>query len=94
MGLEAVIEEVVCDDARADGWVVKKCKFIGERGALDRLFAKDGRVVFIEFKAPGKKGNTSTGQNRVMEELQGAGVECHVVDNPLAAYRILGIKRK
>jgi hypothetical protein len=91
MGLESAIEDLVCDDAEADGWYVNKLKWIGKRGALDRFFAKNGRVVLIEFKRPG--GKTSAGQERELKALQAAGVECHVVDNPLTAYRILGIKR-
>ena len=54
---------------------------------------QNGRVVFIEFKRPGKLKNTSTGQNDTIKDLIAAGAECHVVDTPLAVYRILGIKR-
>ena len=93
MGLESAIEEMCCDDARDAGWLVKKISFPGSRGALDRMFIKDGRVVFIEFTRPGKLKNTSTGQNDTIKELTAAGAECYVVDTPLAVYRILGIKR-
>lgn len=92
--LEDAIEGLVVDEAEADGWYVNKVKWLGRRGAPDRLFAKAGRVVLIEFKRPGKIGNTSTGQNRELKLLKAAGVECHVIDNPLTAYRILGIQRK
>lgn len=93
MGLESTIEEVCCEDAKAAGWKVKKISFPGSRGALDRMFVKDGRIVFIEFKRPGKLKNTSTSQDDTIKELTEAGAECHVVDTPLAVYRILGIKR-
>lgn len=93
MGLESTIEDLCCDDAKAAGWMVKKISFPGSRGALDRMFIKNGRVVFIEFKRPGKLKNTSTGQNDTIKDLIAAGAECHVVDTPLAVYRILGIKR-
>ncbi len=91
MALETAIEVTVCDTAREEGWFVRKLAWVGRRGGCDRFFAKNGRVVLIEFKRPG--GKTSAGQERELKALQAAGVECHVVDNPLTAYRILGIKR-
>ena len=91
MGIEAVMEEVVVDDARKAGWFVEKIKWMGRRGAPDRLFIKDGRVIFIEFKRPGKGNNTSTGQDKSIAALKAAGVECYVFDTPTAAYRILGV---
>lgn len=91
MGLETSIEGLVCDDAEADGWFVRKLAWTGRRGGCDRFFAKNGRVVLIEFKKPG--GKTSANQESELDALKAAGVECYVLDNPLSAYRILGIKR-
>jgi len=87
--IEAPIEEWVCDRAEQAGWLVRKLKWIGRTSACDRFFAKDKRVVLIEFKRPGKA--TTGPQQREIKRLRDAGVEVHVVDNPLGALRVLGI---
>lgn len=90
MGMtEAPLEEWACDEAEKAGWLVRKLGWKGRRRAPDRFFAKEGRVVLIEFKRPGK--GAETGQKSEVRRLQEAGVEAHVVDNPLAALRILGV---
>lgn len=88
--IEAPMEEWACEKAEAEGWLVRKMKWIGRRNAPDRFCAKDGRVVLLEAKRVG-------GQARVMQErehtaLRAAGVEVHVCDNPLAMLRVLGVK--
>jgi hypothetical protein len=87
--IEAPIEDWACDEAEKAGWLVRKLKWVGRRSGCDRFFAKDGRVLLIEFKRPGGKPNP--GQEREIARLQAAGVEVHVVDNPLAALRILEV---
>jgi hypothetical protein len=87
--IESPIEDWVCDEAEKAGWLVRKLKWIGRRSACDRFFAKGGRVVLIEFKRTGKEPNVI--QEREIARLQAAGVEVHVVDNPLAALRILEV---
>lgn len=87
--IEAPVEEWVCDKAEAAGWVCRKLKWIGRRSAMDRFFAKDGRVVLMEFKRVGEEANPT--QAKEAQRLMDAGVECHTVDNPLAALRILGV---
>lgn len=86
---EATYEGIVVDAAEADGWVVRKLRWIGRRNGPDRFFAKDGRVVLLEFKAPGESART--GQDKEITALKAAGVEAHVVDNHLKALRILGV---
>ena len=88
--IEAPIEEWVCDQAEKAGWLCRKVKWIGRRSAMDRFFAKGGRVVFLEFKRPGKTKGDRT-QPAEIERMQAAGVEVHIVDNPLVALRILGV---
>lgn len=55
MGLEKKLEKRCCDIARANGWWTRKFKSPANRGVPDRIFLKEGRVLFIEFKAPGNK---------------------------------------
>lgn len=87
--IESPIENLVRDRAQAAGWTVRKLKWLCRRGGPDRFFAKDGRIVLIEFKRPGKDvvGNQST----EIKELRAAGVEVYVCDNPLTALRHLGV---
>lgn len=88
--IEAPIEEWACDKAEKAGWLVRKLRWIGRTSACDRFFAKDGRVVLLEFKRPDKPANPT--QEREIDRLREAGVEVHVVDSPLAALRVLGIE--
>lgn len=91
MALESAIENLVCEKAKKAGWFCRKLQWAARRGGCDRFFAKDGRVVLMEFKKPG--GALSANQEKELAALTAAGVECYVVDNPLTAYRILGIER-
>lgn len=87
--IESPIETWVCNEAVKHGWLCRKLKWIGRRGGPDRFFVKAGRIVLIEFKAPEKKAKD--GQLSELEILRAAGVEVHQADNPLTAFRILGI---
>lgn len=88
--IESPIEEWACDQAVAAGWFVRKLQWAGRRNAPDRFFAKDGRVVLIEFKRPDDQPRP--GQAKEIAALHAAGVEVYVADNPLAALRYLGVQ--
>ncbi|WP_027533842.1 hypothetical protein [Bradyrhizobium sp. WSM3983] len=77
--IESEIENAVCERAQANGWLVRKFKYIGRRAAADRLFIRGGRVVFIEFKQKGKLPRP--GQDREHLRLKAHGAEVHVIDN-------------
>lgn len=51
---ESTIERAVCAYAKAKGCLVMKLAGPNQNGQPDRMFIKDGKVLFIEFKAPGK----------------------------------------
>ena len=51
---ESTIERAVCAYAKAKGCLVMKLAGPNQKGQPDRMFIKDGKVLFIEFKAPGK----------------------------------------
>ena len=55
MGLEKKLEKRCTDVAKANGWLSRKFSSPANRGVPDRIFIKDGDVVFIEFKAPGNE---------------------------------------
>ncbi len=90
MGAESAIEITVCNRAREAGWFNRKLKWIGRSGGPDRFFAKDGRVVLIEFKAYGKKPEPL--QRMEHERLRAAGVEVHACDSVRQGLRILNVE--
>ena len=65
MGLEKKLEKRCCDVARANGWWTRKFSSPSNRGVPDRIFLKEGRVLFVEFTAPGN----------VPTPLQGHGID-------------------
>lgn len=87
--VEASVELTVVMKAEKAGWFVRKNAWLGRRGGQDRVFIKDGRTVWIEFKDTGKEEQALQRRNR--EKMQAAGAECHVVDNIADGLRILGI---
>lgn len=52
---ESTIERAVCAYAKAKGCLVMKLAGPNQKGQPDRMFIYRGKVLFIEFKAPGKK---------------------------------------
>ena len=51
---ESTIERAVCAYAKAKGCLVMKLAGPNQKGQPDRMFIYRGKVLFIEFKAPGK----------------------------------------
>jgi Holliday junction resolvase len=75
--LEKDIERHASRWASANGWYVRKITSPSSRGIPDRLFVKDGRVVFIEFKAR-FTGKISPNQAREINLLRQHGAEVYV----------------
>ncbi len=89
-GPEATVERTICDEARDQGWRVRKVAFLDIRGCPDRFFGKDGRTIAIEFKRDGKE--PSRQQWKRIEELRkDFGLEVYVCDNIPHGRRILGL---
>ena len=76
---ESLIERKCCQWAKAQGWLVFKFVSPSNRGVPDRLFIKDGRHVFIEFKAPGK--HPTALQQRTAEKMLEQGATVYVIDS-------------
>ena len=55
--LEKAIEKQACKWAESNGWLHYKMNVLGQRGWPDRVFIKKGKVLYVEFKAPGKEPN-------------------------------------
>lgn len=73
---EAQIEAAAVKAVKAEGWEVYKFTSPQRRSVPDRLFVREGRVVFIEFKRPG--GKLTSGQEREIAKLRDAGAEVWV----------------
>lgn len=52
---ERDIEKAFTAKVRAAGGEIRKVKWIGRKGAPDRVVMLNGTVWWIEFKAPGKR---------------------------------------
>ena len=67
MAIESSIERSVCKWAKDNGCLVIKQTSPNNRGVPDRLFLRDGKCLFIEFKRPG--GKVSALQDKWIKEL-------------------------
>jgi hypothetical protein len=85
--LESEIRNKVRDWAKANGWLAYVFTSPSKRSVPDRIYIKDGRVVFIEYKLPGEK--LTPGQKREIERLRAAGAEVHVAYSVGGAIMIL-----
>ena len=85
--MESAVEMPVVRRAEAAGWFVRKVSWVGRNGAPDRLFAKDGRDVWIEFKDHGKVPTLLQLQEH--KRMREAGMEVYVFDNAHDALKVL-----
>ncbi len=87
--LESKIEKKSCDVARADGWFTRKYSAPGRRGVQDRIFVKNGVIVFVEYK---RIGNVPTGfQCDDALELRLHGGKVYWTNTVRGTKQILGI---
>jgi hypothetical protein len=77
--LERDLEAACGRLSAAAGWFHRKYKGPGRRAHPDRLFAKGGRAVWIEFKLPGCAPTPL--QWLEISAMRAAGLEVHVIDN-------------
>jgi len=85
--LESELEKDAIDFAKKHGWLVMKFVSPGKRGVPDRIFIREGRVVFIEFKRSGELPRVQ--QKKRIKELQDHGANVYVCDSLDYAYLIL-----
>lgn len=89
MGLEKKLEKRCTDVAKANGWWSRKFSSPSSRGVPDRVFLKEGKVIWIEFKAPGNvPTKLQDHEIRLIGEHGGLAYWCDNVD---AFKRRLGI---
>ena len=90
--LEVEIERQHLAVAKANGWFVEKIERTGRGGFPDRFYAKQGRVVLLEWKRPG--GILSKQQVLRHAELKAAGVEVRTVYSLAEAELVLHMDNK
>jgi hypothetical protein len=84
--LELPVQEDVVKAAKKRGWLHRRFEI--KKGDPDDLFAKNGRVVLIEFKRP-KNGRVAELQKIRHKEWRDAGIEVHVFSSREAASVVL-----
>lgn len=94
---ESDIEKKVCDRAKSLGWITPKFKSPMNRGVPDRIFMR-GRpgengvtpqLVYVEFKAPGKKPTEQ--QALVHKQYREMGFPVWVIDDVEEGYFLLAM---
>lgn len=76
---ESQIEDYLVRRVTAMGGEVRKIRFIGRRGAPDRLVMLPGRTIWVELKAPGK--TAAPHQMREHARMRGMGQCVEVIDS-------------
>ena len=76
---ESSIEQGVVKYAKEKGFLAYKFTSPSNRGVPDRIFIKNGKLFFIEFKTPGKK--LSKFQEQVIKKLYLEGFKTYLVSN-------------
>lgn len=65
--------------ANKHGWWCRKFASPGKRSAPDDIFAKHGRVFFVEFKATGEEATELQADEH--EEMRAVGLTVYVCDS-------------
>ena len=84
---ESTIEKALVREIRVRGGESRKIRWIGRRGAPDRLCAAHGRHCWVELKKPGERPTSL--QLREHERMRGWGMAVFVVDTMSDIQKIL-----
>ena len=76
---ESEIEKYLVHCTRRAGGEVRKVKWIGRRGAPDRVVMLPGLMLWVELKAPGEKAQPH--QQREHERMRRMGQRVEVIDS-------------
>lgn len=82
---ESIIESEVCKYAKNLGYLVFKLH--SSKGIPDRLFIKNGKVIFVEFKAT--KGRLQNFQKLIIERLKEENMQVYIINNVNDAKKLL-----
>jgi len=86
---ESTIEQAVCAYAKAKGCLSLRLSGQNQRGQPDRMFLYHGLVLFIEFKAPGKRPTAL--QARWLDRLTEHAFVATSCDNIEAGKRLIDL---
>lgn len=78
MAAEKEIELYLTKQVRNNGGLSYKWVSPGINGVPDRIVMLNGRIAFVETKAP--KGRARALQEKVMADISGQGFECRLID--------------
>lgn len=85
--LERQLEQQLVSQARVAGALALKWVSPSLAGVPDRIvIIPDGRVVFVELKAPGKKPTPL--QQRTIERLRRVGADVRIIDSKESVYAL------
>lgn len=79
MGQEAALQTRCRTFAKRHGWWCAKFTSPGTSGVPDMIFIRNGKVVFVEFKAPG--GKPTPLQKLTLETMAAHGATVAVCDS-------------
>jgi len=85
---ESDIEQYLVERVKALGGEVRKVKWIGRRGAPDRIVILPGLFVWVELKAPGRRADPH--QLREHRRMLHMGQRVEVVDSFEGVDEVLG----
>lgn len=86
---ESTIERYLVDQVKALGGEVRKVKWIGRRGAPDRIAMLPWATVWVELKAPGEKPRGY--QAREHDRMRKMGQRVEVIDSLDGVDALLGV---
>ena len=86
---ESTIEAVVCAYAKSKGCLTLKLSGQNQKGQPDRMFLHKGRVLFIEFKAPGNQ--LTALQARWLDRLANHGFHTACCDDIADGNRLIDL---
>ena len=89
---ERDVERYLVQRVKAEGGEIRKVRFIGRRGAPDRLVMLPGRTLWIEVKRPG--GKTQPHQDREHARMTRMGQKVIVVDSRQAIDKLFRRSKK
>jgi len=76
---ESKVENYLIKRVKENGGEIRKLKYIGYKGATDRLVLFFGFAAFVELKKPGKKPDKHQYEEHAI--LRQAGLNVWVIDN-------------
>jgi hypothetical protein len=83
---EIEVERPASAYAESRGWFETKIMLTSKNGFPDRFYARNGRIILVEYKAPDEEPKAQ--QKLRHKELRQHGVEVFVIDNLKDAYVI------